>query len=162
MYIVRSHLGTSTTAIRRIKYRIPSDLRSQAPNGLVSTIIGDGMGKPSAVVFLHWVFIASSFNIWLQAWLGQYHWLIELGKVRIWAIYHGHFGWDSIYSCGKRWSHSTLAQVVVRGTLILEVAGSILSKGVLFFCINFFYSVHLWANKWTAQPFSKIPKLTPP
>ena len=41
------------TTIPRGKYAIPSDLASQATLGPVSTWIGDGLGIPGAVSFLH-------------------------------------------------------------------------------------------------------------
>jgi hypothetical protein len=47
-----------TTAIHTVKYRNPSDLRSQASDGPVSTMVGDHMGILGAVVFfLHFCFI---------------------------------------------------------------------------------------------------------
>ena len=39
------------TAIHTIIYRIPSDLRSQAGDGSVSTVVGDHTGIPGAVAF---------------------------------------------------------------------------------------------------------------
>lgn len=41
----------SSTAIGSRKYRIPSDLRSQAGYRLVSTMVGDHMGILGVVVF---------------------------------------------------------------------------------------------------------------
>jgi hypothetical protein len=41
----------ATTAIHTRTYRIPSDLRSQAGDGSVSTVVGDHTGIPGAVVF---------------------------------------------------------------------------------------------------------------
>ena len=40
------------TAIHTRKFRIPSDLRRQAGNGSVSTMVGDHMGILSAVVLI--------------------------------------------------------------------------------------------------------------
>jgi hypothetical protein len=37
------------TATLRGEYRVPSDPRSQAPSGPVSTIVGDQIGSPGAV-----------------------------------------------------------------------------------------------------------------
>lgn len=42
----------SSTAIGLRKYRIPSDLRSQAEYRLVSTMVGDHMGILGVVVFV--------------------------------------------------------------------------------------------------------------
>ena len=42
----------STTAIHSRKYRISSDLRSQATDGSVSTAVGDNAGILGAVVFM--------------------------------------------------------------------------------------------------------------
>lgn len=41
-----------STAIGLRKYRIPSDLRSQAQYRSVSTMVGDHMGIPGVVVFV--------------------------------------------------------------------------------------------------------------
>lgn len=45
------HTISSSTAIGLRKYRIPSDLRSQAEYRLVSTTVGDHVGILGAVVF---------------------------------------------------------------------------------------------------------------
>lgn len=42
-----------TTAIHTIKYRNPSDLRSQASDGSVSTVVGDHTGILGAVVLFN-------------------------------------------------------------------------------------------------------------
>ena len=47
-------LTSSSTAIGLRKYRIPSDLRSQAEYRLVSTTVGDHVGILGAVVFGFW------------------------------------------------------------------------------------------------------------
>ena len=41
--------SSTQTAILRGEYRVPSDPRSQAPSGPVSTIVGDQIGSPGAV-----------------------------------------------------------------------------------------------------------------
>ena len=46
----------SATAIHTRTFRIPSDLRRQAGNGSVSTMVGDHMGILSAVVFFFELF----------------------------------------------------------------------------------------------------------
>ena len=46
-----------STAIHAGKYRVPSDPRSQASDGAVSTMMGDRMGILCAVVFtIFWIF----------------------------------------------------------------------------------------------------------
>lgn len=47
-----------TTAIHAEKYRNPSDLRSQASDGPVSTMVGDHMGILGAVVFVLLLFLS--------------------------------------------------------------------------------------------------------
>jgi hypothetical protein len=41
--------SSTQTATLRGEYRVPSDPRSQAPSGPVSTIVGDQIGSPGAV-----------------------------------------------------------------------------------------------------------------
>lgn len=48
----RTELLLVSTAIGSRKYRIPSDLRSQAGYRLVSTMVGDHMGILGVVVFV--------------------------------------------------------------------------------------------------------------
>ena len=45
--------SSTQTAILRGEYRVPSDPRSQAPSGPVSTIVGDQIGSPGAVCTVH-------------------------------------------------------------------------------------------------------------
>ncbi len=45
------------TAILRGEYRVPSDPRSQAPSGPVSTIVGDQIGSPGAVCIVYTRFV---------------------------------------------------------------------------------------------------------
>lgn len=52
----------SSTAIGLRKYRIPSDLRSQAEYRLVSTTVGDHVGILGAVVFA-FLFLLVSFGL---------------------------------------------------------------------------------------------------
>jgi hypothetical protein len=54
LYNTQSPLDPSSTAIGLRKYRIPSDLRSQAEYRLVSTTVGDHVGILGAVVFAIW------------------------------------------------------------------------------------------------------------
>jgi hypothetical protein len=54
LYNPQSPLDPSSTAIGLRKYRIPSDLRSQAEYRLVSTTVGDHVGILGAVVFAIW------------------------------------------------------------------------------------------------------------
>ena len=45
--------SSTQTATLRGEYRVPSDPRSQAPSGPVSTIVGDQIGSPGAVCIVH-------------------------------------------------------------------------------------------------------------
>ena len=55
------------TAILRGEYRVPSDPRSQAPSGPVSTIVGDQIGSPGAVCTVRqW---PSGCNALLAQWI---------------------------------------------------------------------------------------------
>lgn len=56
-----------STAIGLRKYRIPSDLRSQAECRSVSTKVGDHLGIPGAAVFVFvWVQVSMGLGVWSQ------------------------------------------------------------------------------------------------
>ena len=52
--------SSTQTATLRGEYRVPSDPRSQAPSGPVSTIVGDQIGSPGAVCTLSAAELAQS------------------------------------------------------------------------------------------------------